>query len=134
MLLALVVLLGAIIVLFSEEFIKSFKKLWAIKGAKLLLPLFAASWFVYTFDFWVLWVIFYLHKFLHDTLTFLITIMPFQHGAESVALVILLTFFSIVPVLIIDFFTRKKKYKGYQYPYITSTIIWIFCVALLIII
>ncbi|CEG58274.1 TPA: hypothetical protein F7001_02630 [Legionella pneumophila] len=134
MLLALVVLLGAIIVLFSEEFIKSFKKLWAIKGAKLLLPLFAASWFVYTFDFWVLWVIFYLHQFLHDTLTFLITIMPFQQGAESVALVILLTFFSIVPVLIIDFFTRKKKYKGYQYPYITSTIIWIFCVALLIII
>ncbi|HCJ1109635.1 TPA: hypothetical protein NQN63_000236 [Legionella pneumophila] len=134
MLLALVVLLGAIIVLFSEEFIKSFKKLWAIKGAKLLLPLFTASWFIYTFDFLFLWVIFYLSEFLHYTLAFLIKLMPFQQGAESVVLVILLTFFSVVPVLIIDFFTRKKNYKGYQYPYIISTIIWIFCVVLLIII
>ncbi|CAM2771548.1 MULTISPECIES: hypothetical protein [Legionella] len=134
MLLALVVLLGAIIVLFSEEFIKSFKKLWAIKGAKLLLPLFAASWFIYTFDFWFLWVIFYLSEFLHFILTFLIRLMPFQQGAKSVALVILLIFFSVVPVLIIDLFTRRKNYKGYQYPYITSTIIWILCVALLIIV
>ncbi|HAU4213806.1 TPA: hypothetical protein F7Z54_16640 [Legionella pneumophila] len=134
MLFALVVLFGVVMVLFSEEFSKSFKKLWAIKGAKLLLPLFAASWFIYTFDFLFVGVIFYLHQFLHDTLAFLIKIMPFQQGAESVVLVILLTFFSVVPVLIIDFFTRKKNYKGYQYPYITSTIIWIFCVALLIII
>lgn len=115
MLLALVVLLGAIIVLFSEEFIKSFKKLWAIKGAKLLLPLFAASWFIYTFDFWFLWVIFYLSEFLHFILAFLIRLMPFQQGAKSVALVILLIFFSVVPVLIIDFFTRRKNYKAPGY-------------------
>ena len=134
MLFALVVLFGVIMVLFSEEVSKSFKKLWAIKGARLLLPLFAASWFIYTFDFLFVWVIFYLRGFLHDTLTFLIRLMLFQQGATSVALVTLLTFFSVVPVLIIDFFTRKKNYKSYQYPYITSTIIWIFCVVLLIII
>lgn len=134
MLLALVILLGSIIVLFSEEFIKSFKKLWAIKGAKLLLPLFAASWFIYTFDFLFVWVIFYLIEFLHDTLAFLIRLMPFEQGAKSVALVILLTFFSVVPVLIIDFFIRRKNYKGYPYPYITSSLIWIFCVALLILV
>lgn len=134
MLFALVVLFGVIMVLFSEEFSKSFKKLWAIKGAKLLLPLFAASWFIYTFDFLFVGVLFFSHQFLHDTQTFLIRIMPFQQGAESTALVILLTFFSVVPVLIIDFFTRKKNYKGYPYPYMTSTLIWILCVALLIII
>ncbi|KTD70337.1 hypothetical protein Lsan_0019 [Legionella santicrucis] len=134
MLFALVVLFGVVMVLFSEEFSKSFKNLWAIKGARLLLPLFAASWFIYTFDFLFVGVLFYSHQFLHDILAFLIGIMPFQQGAESAALVILLTFFSVVPVLIIDFFTRKKNYKGYQYPYITSTLIWIFCVALLIII
>jgi len=60
--------------------------------------------------------------------------MPFEQGAKSVALVILLTFFSVVPVLIIDFFIRRKNYKGYPYPYITSSLIWIFCVALLIIV
>ncbi|HAU4159341.1 TPA: hypothetical protein ACPHXU_001642 [Legionella anisa] len=134
MLFALVVLFGVVMVLFSEEFSKSLKKLWAIKGARLLLPLFAASWFIYTFDFLFVWVIFYLSKFLHEILAFLIRLMPFQQGAESIALVILLTFFSVVPVLIIDFFTRKKTYKSYPYPYITSTLIWILCVVLLIII
>ncbi|WP_392538575.1 hypothetical protein [Legionella sp. 227] len=134
MLFALVVLFGVVMVLFSEEFSKSLKKLWAIKGARLLLPLFAASWFIYTFDFLFVWVIFYLSKFLHDILAFLIKLMPFQQGAESIALVILLTFFSVVPVLIIDFFTRKKTYKSYPYPYITSTLIWILCIVLLIII
>ncbi|HHM2300075.1 TPA: hypothetical protein ACRIDK_003021 [Legionella anisa] len=134
MLFALVVLFGVVMVLFSEEFSKSLKKLWAIKGARLLLPLFAASWFIYTFDFLFVWVIFYLSKFLHEILAFLIRLMPFQQGAESIALVILLTFFSVVPVLIIDFFTRKKTYKSYPYPYITSTLIWILCIVLLIII
>ncbi|HHI9989665.1 TPA: hypothetical protein ACQDQH_002762 [Legionella pneumophila] len=134
MLFALVVLFGVVMVLFSEEFSKSLKKLWAIKGARLLLPLFAASWFIYTFDFLFVWVIFYLSKFLHEILAFLIRIMPFQQGAESIALVILLTFFSVVPVLIIDFFTRRKTYKSYPYPYITSTLIWILCIVLLIII
>jgi hypothetical protein len=134
MLFALVVLFGVVMVLFSEEFSKSLKKLWSIKGARLLLPLFAASWFIYTFDFLFVWVIFYLSKFLQDILAFLIRIMPFQQGSESIALVVLLTFFSVVPVLIIDFFIRKKTYKSYPYPYITSTLIWILCVVLLIII
>ncbi|AUH71126.1 hypothetical protein [Legionella sainthelensi] len=134
MLFALVVLFGVVMVLFSEEFSKSLKKLWAIKGARLLLPLFAASWFIYTFDFLFAWIIFYLSKFLHAILVFLIKLIPFQQGSESIALVILLTFFSVVPVLIIDFFTRRKTYKSYPYPYITSTLIWILCVALLIII
>ena len=131
--LALLVLLGSILVFFSEEFIKMFKKLFAIKGAKLLIPLFLASWLIYTFDFWFLWVVFYLREMLLYILIFLTSIMPFQKGAESVALVILITVASVVPVLILDIQSRRKSFRGYKYPYVTSWVIWILCVVLLVI-
>lgn len=131
--LALVVLLSAIIVFFSEEFIALFKKFFAIKGAKLFLPLFAASWFIYSFNFWVLWAIFYVREILHDVLDFLVRIMPFQKGAQSVALVFMLTVLSVIPVLILDVLKRRKSFKGYQYPYATSGFILLLSVFMLII-
>lgn len=132
--LALLVFLGSILVFFSEEFIKMFKKLFAIKGAKLFIPLFLASWLIYTFDFWFLWAVFYLRETLLYIMFFLTSIMPFQKGADSVALIILLTAVSVVPVLILDIQSRRKNFKKYKYPYVTSWIIWILCVVLLIII
>ncbi|KTD03275.1 hypothetical protein OQJ19_02095 [Fluoribacter gormanii] len=132
--LALVVLFSAITVFFSEEFIKAFKKLFAIKGAKLLIPMFVASWFIYTFNFWFLWGIFYAREILHDVLNFLVRIMPFEKGAVSVVLVFMLTVLSVVPVLILDVLSRRKNFKGYQHPYVASGLIWILSVFLLIII
>lgn len=78
--LALLVLLSSILVFFSEEFGKAIKKLFAIKGAKLIIPLFAASWLIYSYNFWVLWGIFYLREILHNVLNFLVQILPFQKG------------------------------------------------------
>ncbi|KTD41984.1 hypothetical protein [Legionella parisiensis] len=132
--LALVVLLSAILVFFSEEFIKAFKKLFAIKGAKLFIPIFAASWLIYTFTFWCLWAIFYMREILQVIEDFLVRIMPFQNIAVPVVLIFMLTFLSVVPVLILDILSRRKKFKGYKYPYITSGIIWLLSVFSLIII
>ncbi len=130
----MVVLLSSILVFFSEEFIKAFNKFFAIKGAKLLVPMFAASWLIYTFSFWCLWAIFYVREILVEVLNFLVRIMPFQNGAVSVVLIFMLTFLSVVPVLILDIFSRRKKFKGYQYPYVTSGVIWLISVFLLVII
>lgn len=131
--LALVVLVSSIVVFFSEEFIKAFKKIFAIKGVKLFLPLFAASWIIYNFSFWFLWAIFYTREILHDVLNFLIRIMPFQKGAESVALVFMLAFLSVVPTLFLDVWLRRKNFRGYQHPYALSSLIFILSVFLLII-
>ncbi|WP_412755841.1 hypothetical protein [Legionella bozemanae] len=132
--LAWVVLLSAILVFFSEEFIKAFNKFFAIKGAKLFVPLFAASWLIYTFTFWCLWAIFYVREILYEVENFLVGIMPFQEIAVPVVLIFMLTFLSVVPVLILDILSRRKKYKGYQYPYVTSGIIWLLSVFLLVIV
>ncbi|KTC89765.1 hypothetical protein OQJ18_07715 [Fluoribacter dumoffii] len=132
--LALLVLLSSILVFFSEEFGKAIKKLFAIKGAKLIIPLFAASWLIYSYNFWVLWGIFYLREILHNVLNFLVQILPFQKGAVPLVLIFMLTFISVVPVVILDMLSRRRNFKGYQYPYLTSGIIWILSVALLIIV
>ncbi|MBN9226889.1 MULTISPECIES: hypothetical protein [Legionella] len=132
--LALVILFGAILVFFSEEFGKTIKKLFAIKGAKLIIPLFVVSWLIFSFDFWVLWAILYLRDMLHAVLNFLVQIMPFQKWAVQVVQVFMLTFLSVVPVLILNFISQKKTFKSYKHPYLTSGIIWILSVVLIIII
>ena len=132
--LALVILFGAILVFFSEEYGKTIKKLFAIKGAKLIIPLFVVSWLIFSFDFWVLWAILYLRDMLHAVLNFLVQIMPFQKWAVQVVQVFMLTFLSVVPVLILNFISQKKTFKSYKHPYLTSGIIWILSVVLIIII
>ena len=57
--LAAVVFFAAIVTFFSQEFIGIFKKIFAIKGAKLILPLLLASWCIINFNYLVLWVVYY---------------------------------------------------------------------------
>lgn len=123
--LALVVVFASILVIFAQEFIRALKKLFAIKGVALFLPLLIASWLVYTFDYWALWIIYYYREMLHILLGFLIYLNPFPQIAEPVALVILLEVITVLPVFLADIFLRKRTYIGYQYPYLTSTLIFI---------
>lgn len=123
--LTLVILLGAITVFFSQEFLGFFKKIFAIKGMKLFLPLFIASWLVFTFDHWGLWGIYYYRQILSYVLVFLVDIMPFSYMAEHVALIILLATISVLPVYLIDLSLRKRSFKRYQYPQVTSLFLFI---------
>lgn len=131
--LALVVLCAAIIVLFSQEFIRTFKNIFKIKGMILILPLAIASWLVYNFDYWVLWVLYYYREVLNAIISFLSGIMPFQQGASSIIAILLLTGLSVIPVFLLEWFLWKKHYKRYQYPYLTSTLIWIVSSILLLV-
>lgn len=132
--LALVVLFAAIMVFFSQEFIRTFKKIFAIKGAKLVLPLAAASWLVYNFDYWCLWVLYYIREVLNYLISLLSHIMPFHQYARSLSMIVLLTILSVVPVLVIDVIHRRRTYKPFAYPYLTSTLIWIVSTLLLIVV
>jgi flagellar biosynthesis protein FlhB len=130
--LAMVVVLASIAVFFSQEFVRALKKLFAIKGVFLFLPLLAGSWFVFTFDYLALWGVYYYREILQSALHDLVSIMPFTAYAEQVALIILLWCVSILPVIAIDQYIRRKSYKGYQYPNITSMILFIVSAILLL--
>ncbi len=123
--LAAVVFCAAIFVFFSQEFIRTFKKIFAIKGAFLILPLAAASFVIFNFNDWVYLVIYYYRDALRGILTFLTWIIPLGQVSSYVAAILLLTFISIVPVYLLDWYFRRKTYKPYPYPYLTSTLIWL---------
>ncbi len=124
--LAAVVFFAAIMTFFSQEFIRTFKKIMDIKGAKLILPLLAASWLVLTYDYWALWVVYYYRELLNGIVRMVAYIIPFSQISYYVASILVLTIISIVPVFCFDyFFYRKKNYKPYPHSYLVSTIIWI---------
>ena len=123
--LAAVVFFASIMVFFAQEFIRAFKKVFAIKGAKLIIPLALGSWIVYTYEYWLLWVINYYREFLKTSFGFLVHLIPFQRCASSVALILLLTSISIVPVFVLNWISLKRTFAAYQYSYLVSTLIWI---------
>ena len=132
--LAMLVFFASIFVFFSQEFIRTFKRIFEIPGAKLVIPLAIGSWLVLTFDYWFLWAIYYCREILQTLLTVLVHIMPFQQGAATIALIILLTVLSVFPVFVIDWIIRKRTYNAYRFPYLTSTLIWISSAVILLLI
>jgi len=132
--LALVVFFAAIITFFSQEFIRLFKKIFAIWGAKTVLPLLLASWIIYTFDYWVMWIIYYCRELLYGASSGLAHIVPSQNYGYKIAMILLLTFLSVVPVLLLDLLSKRRTYRHYPYPYLTSSIIFITTALILLVI
>lgn len=132
--LAMVVFFASIMVFFSQEFINTFKRIFAIKGAKTIIPIAIASWAVYTFDYWFLWAIYYYREFLKACLTLLTDMIPFHRGADSIALIVLLTLLSVLPMSILMWYRRYRNYKPYGYPYLTSALIIITSAVILLVI
>jgi len=131
--LAAVVFCAAIFVFFSQEFISTFKKIFAIKGAPLILPLAAASLVIYSFDYWCLLAVYYYRQVLNSMVSFLTMLIPLGQISSYIAAILVLTFISVIPVLVLDLVSRKKTYKPYPYPYLTSSIIWLISAFILII-
>lgn len=131
--LAIVVFFASIFVFFSQEFIKTGKKIFSIKGAPLILPLAIASWLLYQFSSWILWGLYYYGEVLIKLRKMLIMVIPFQQLGYPLATIIVLTVISVLPVVLLDIYLKHKTYKGYKYPYTTSSIIWIISVVVLLV-
>jgi hypothetical protein len=130
--LVLVICVAAIFCFFSQEFTRAFKKIFAIKGATLILPLAIASWFVFTFDYLVLWALLYIREVLDNMNQFLIRVLPEKKYSSDIILIVLLTLTSVGPVIILNILSYRKTHKPYPYPYLLSTILWIIGAILLV--
>ena len=131
--LALVVLGCAIVVFFSQEFGKLAKKILAYPGAKLILPITMASALVAAFEPWVLIVLLKIKAGLHYLAACIEAILPFTTGATVLANFILLLALTLLPVFAINALTQRKSYLPFQYPFLVSTLIWIFVTILLVV-
>ncbi|CEG57579.1 hypothetical protein [Legionella fallonii] len=132
--LAAVVFFAAIITFFSQEFIRMFKKIMDIKGAKLVLPLLAASWLMLSYDYWALWVVYYFREVLNWLVRMLTYIIPFGQVSSYIACIIVLTILPLAPVFGFDLLIyRKKNFKPYPHTYLVSSCIWLVCALALIV-
>lgn len=131
--LSLVVVGCAIVVFFSQEFGNAFKKLFAIRGMKLLLPLILATGLIVDYEHWVLWGLLHLQAILQGFVTLFAGWLPFQKGADSIAKILILFVSSILPVFAINVWLKKKTYHSFKHAYVISALIWLLVAILLIV-
>lgn len=130
--LLLFVCLTAILAFFSQEFYRTFKKIFALRGAKLILPLAFASWFVYFGDDIVLSSLYYVRDVLNNMVALFLYIMPNTRYTSGLVLIFILSLFSIGPVALLHYLSYRKTHKPYAHPYLVSTLLWIIGAALLV--
>ena len=131
--LILIICLIAVLAFFSQEISGTLKKIFAIKGAKLFLPLALASWFVVANDSLVLSGLSYVEGILSTIYLPIMHIVPSNKYVMDVVEVLFIMFLTMGPVIALNFWSIKKTYKPYPYPYLLSTLIWIVSVSLLVI-
>lgn len=127
--LAAVILAAAIVVFFSHEFAGVFKKIFAIKGAKLVLPLALASYIVYQFELWVSWALYYFREVMQNILNVLNVLFP-----NTISEILLLMLLSIGMKIILDLIASKRSYKPYVYTNVSILFFWLVSVFVLILI
>ena len=96
--LSLTIFLGAIFVFFSQEFVRFNKKVFSIPGVKLLLPLALASWLIEVYEDWGRWVLMRCQSLLHQVLSQIASILPFDKGALAVVHILYLFILAGLPL------------------------------------
>lgn len=129
---ALVVLCSSIFVLFSKEFGNLIKKIFTIPGTKLLLPLVLITTFYVLFEPWAILFILKLKALLHLLVAAIESLIPFTWAADFVANLLVLITFTLLPVFALNAWCIKKTYVPFKYPYLLSTILWLFIAVLLV--
>ncbi|WP_419419159.1 hypothetical protein ACNVED_11525 [Legionella sp. D16C41] len=121
-----IIVLAAIFVFFSAEFGRMIKKIMAIRGVALFLPLTLVSWIVASYEPWILWTLLYVKIGFHMAVFGIVSIIPFPIGRESLATFILIYSLTLIPLAII--YWRKKKYPVYykSNQWIITAAIWLF--------
>lgn len=132
---ALVVFLSSIVAFFAEEFGRMFKKIFAIPGAKLLLPLAFASWLIEVYEDWGLWLLVWFQALLNQALHKLSTFMPFERGSISLIQIIYLFLIGSLPIWIFRYRAiRKGSRKPQPFSYWLGLILWISATIMLVVI
>jgi len=131
--LALVVLSSSILVFFLQEFIRLFKKIVAVPGVKLFLPLVFASLLIEIYEGWGLWLLTWCQAELHQFIHLLSRLAPFERGAVSLMRIVYLFTMASLPVWC---FLLKSKLQGrcpspHMSIYLLGLALWIIGVILL---
>ena len=123
---ALVVFFASIASFFAPEFGRVFKKIFAIPGAKLLIPLVVASGFIVIYEEAGHWLLIRFQIMLHQWVIKLDTLIPFEAGSLSIARIISLFIIASLPIWIArGSAIRKKRLEPHTGTYWIGLVLWI---------
>ncbi len=111
MTLALVVFLSAIAVFFSDELQALYKKMVAIPGVKLFVPLVFASWFVENYQTECYRFLVKFHFVTSNWVKKIVALSPIQTGALLVVHIIYLFLLTLLPIGLCWLYSQYKKRK-----------------------
>ena len=128
--LALVVAFSAIILFFAKEFGDLFKKIFAIRGAKLFLPLVGITFLITLYEPWVHLALFYVKQALHDFISFMVSLLPFRKGGISLVSIVLFIVVALVPAYVMNLWHIRKTNLSFSHGKFLSAMLWLFTVIL----
>lgn len=129
---AIVVFLSSIVVFFADEFGGYLKKILAIPGAKLLLPLVLASFFVEIYEGLGLWLLARCQVFIHQLIYQCAKVLPFEKVSITVARIVYLFLVASLPLWIFRFRAmRRGQRKPQHFAYYLALLLWMVATILL---
>ena len=129
---ALITFFASIAAFFAQEFGRMFKKLFAIPGMKLLLPLILASWVIIVYEEWGLWLLLRTHIATHQLIHRLHALVPFEQGSLPFTKVIFLFLMATLPIWFFELAAlRKGRRKRIPRTYWIGWVLWVIAAILL---
>lgn len=122
----------SILVFFSQEWVGMVKKLLAIRGMALLLPLILATTLILYYETVVIQSLYIIQLLMNALIGLLAAIIPLGSYALGLAKIIVLMICSALPVAIIHQWKKKRNFIGMKHPYFTCGLLWIFFAFLLL--
>lgn len=119
--------------LFSQEFGRMLKKIFAIKGTKLFLPLIVASYIIEIFEEEFRWLLIFCANALHDMMQSTTLMLSFQ-GSLHLVQILTLYLIASLPVWLVWLNVRKKTISTVpMITYYLGTAFWIVTAFLIIV-
>lgn len=128
---SLVVLICSIVVFFSKEFANFIKKIMAVRGMKLLLPLTLATVLLVFYENEVSFCLKLIQMILLSFTNKAASMLPGGVLASYLVKIILLMALSLLPTLAISSWYKRKTYQNYKYAGIVMALTWILTAMLL---
>lgn len=130
--LALVVAFSAIIILFSREFGALFKKIFAVPGGKLFLPLIIMTSLIVLYEPWVYTALLYIKRNLHYLITLGADCFPFTMGAISLVSIVIIMLFALLPAYLMDVWSIRKTHIPFSHSKFLGVFLWLMVLILIV--
>lgn len=124
------VFLGAIFVIFSDYFQEQIKKIFAIQGVALVLPLLLMTLLVVDVEPYLLIVLLYIKLGLTEAISFLCKTIPLKACNFFLMPATLILTLTLSPVLIIKKLKARKLIIPFDYGGIVALMLWLFFIIL----